>query len=277
MASSLDELDNVQNFAEEIFDLNKQASNVGAHPRESFLLVRKPTQRRLSKHPDHSQSKCFTEALSPIQPFAEATSMVALHPEIRLGTTETLNVKSYQSSHEDEIKSSVSLTTEKAIGLFPSDRDMKSSIFAVNRGSRSRFRISHFQQIEKIAPSRSSVPSSNKLDEQSLNLSVTNRGPPSQIAKRITESFFSRTRLSTQERKSVRFTTKYLKAINDKCEFFEDEITYHHETTDRRLRGLLKKHAIKRRRTLEMKDIVKKLKQQQSRTWISSNKTLNHF
>jgi len=269
MACSLDELDNIKAFAEDTINTSKKQNNVGSRPRESFLLVRKPTKRKLtpnSMSPD--QIKVNSEALSPSN-VLDVNSILNVHPEHKLPTIDTSHIKSYISSHEDEIKSSASFS-EKMLGIFPSDRDLKNQ-GVPQKGS--RFRASHFQKIEGTTPiSRSSIPSSFKLDEPSVNLSIQERKSQIQITKRTTGSFFSKTKIQIKAQRSFQADHKYLRAVNDKAEFLDDDILTHHETSERRLRGLLKKHAIKKKKTLLMKDVVQQIKKQQSRTWVSSNK-----
>jgi len=233
-----------------LWTLIKKINNVGAHPRESFLLVRKPTKRRLASNPD--KSKGSFDAISPVNLSRDANSINILHPDTKLATIESSHARSYYSSHDDDLKS-VSFSTEKIMSFFPSDRELKCQGFASNKGS--IFRTSHLQNIEKMTHSRLSIPSSVKLDEASVNLSVTDRKILPK--KHKSESFFSRANFRIQAQRS-QGDQKYLRAVNDKAEFLDEELVTHNDTTDRRLRGLLKKHAIKKKKTLVMKDIVKK-------------------
>ncbi len=181
-------------------------------------------------------------------------------------------IRSYGDSHEDDARSSISLSTDKGMVFanFNSDREIKDrNNFVSNKDS--RFRASRFQnQLDKLTPANLSHLSLGSFRiEDSHNVSLPDRRSvrsPTEPPRRKSHLFTSK--LSLRPRRSVNnIDTKYLRAIGDKVEYLHHDTLRQNETTDRKLRGLLKKHAIKKKRTFEMTDIIKKLKQSQSQTF----------
>jgi len=267
MSNSFEDLD------EEIHSLSGDEHSPGhskngdhqviTRPRESFLLVRKPTKRRLySNLTVNNSSTPFGSLQLPNKTGGEEEAL-SIYSDLKVQ-----QIRSYGDSHDDEQRSSFSMSTEKGIVLanWNSDREVRErglsshNNFVSNKDS--RFRASRFQsQLERLPvnPSMGSF----RIEDGS-NISLPDRRVKSPLEPPRRKSLMFTTRLSFHRpRKSVNnIDMKYLRAIGDKVEYLHHDTLRNNETTDRKLRGLLKKHAIKNK-TYEMTNIIKKLKQSQ--------------
>ncbi len=194
-----------------------------------------------------------------------------------------MNIISQNDSHEDEPRSElrseprsvVSLSTDKAlssVGMWNSEREIKDKNQHVSNKD-SKFRASRFQHhVEKTEPNNSSLHSVKLEDPSSISFhEKKGRSGIDNSPKR--KSWIWGSKHSLKSRHSIMgIDEKHLRAINDKAEYMDVVDRQNNEAIDRRqLRGLLKKYAAKRRRTFEMSDLLKKLKQGQSVPIFTSN------
>jgi hypothetical protein len=230
--------------------------------RESFFVVLKPTKMRLV-------SKI------PIQEVAEKTSERVASRKLGssiLGGTSLSNRKKNTThrqldshEHEDDVSNRSSVSVDSPDIL--SDRIDNKSIVS-SKGSRF-FRASKASVFEKTIVEGGKTPRTPRVPRIPMAQSeiFTFEGRQKAINEK---SYVSSLVLNGLE-------MKYLRAINDKAEFSSAETFQQNEVLDRRLRGLLKKHAIKRQETYNITTVIKKLKMNQSRSFVVSNIILHYF
>jgi len=273
MSSLLDELEDIHVFAEGIespMQGKSESYQIITRPKESSLMVRKPTKRRLVSSKTEKSPSNIVLAGSCLK----EVNLLHINTESRV-----LNVVSQNDSHEDEprseAKSVVSLSTEKAlssVGAWNSEREIKDkNHFVSNKDS--KFRASRFQHPSEKSEANNSSLHDVKLEDHSSVSFHERKGRSGTESPSKRKSWIFGSKHSLKSRHSLMgIEEKHLRAINDKAEYMDVEERQNIEATDRRqLRGLLKKYAAKRRRTFEMTDLLKKLKQSRSLPILTSN------
>lgn len=264
MSHSSESLDELEVQHQEYSLVDAKRGSIVNETRGSPFLVRKPTKKRLPKMKKLQGIGGLTYANHPGQESADNFHMHTHNSQViskRLeeGLEEIPNISA--SGFADRV---IESSSRAGVRDFFKEKEYISKKASPYKSSKPMNSGSIELQDANLSDSRSQKSQRSQVTSNLNKSDRSKKSARSTICFPLPEIFFHKEKEKEKEESIPSIEDRYIQAINDKTVYLEADLNSTKKPPEQRLRGLLKKHAVKGNKGYDFAEITKRIRAQQS-------------